>query len=122
MQGIYIMFTQEEFEKIVTSQIEHDEELGTLSGGSDHIGYKSYGIEEILPPRQVGKGWEVTYRYVTITETEFTIYPDNPPYENSYEKTILLDKAGNVIKESEIKFLGSLQADDISDWIDTMEP
>ena len=116
------MFTEKELEKIVTTQIEQDEELGTLSGGSDHIGHKSYGIEEITPPKQVEKGWEVTYRYVTVTETEFTIYPENPPYENSYEKTILLSNSGNVVEESEIKFLGSSQADDISEWIDTLEP
>ena len=115
------MFTESELERIVSARIEHDEVLGTQKGGGDHIGHKSYAIDKIGTPEQVRNGWEVTYSYTIIVETEFTIYPDNPPHEYRYEKTITLDDAANVTSESEKKCIGSAFDDEISNWVDTLE-
>lgn len=75
------MFTESELEKIVSARIEQDEALGIQKGGGDHIGHKSYASDKIGTPEQVHNRWEITSSYTIIVETEFTIYPDNPPHE-----------------------------------------
>lgn len=84
---------------IVSNQIEKDESLGEGVGGSGHLGYVDFQIDSIDEPRKVPEGWEITYRYTISITTEFTIYPDNPPQETGYQKTILVDEKGEVVKE-----------------------
>ena len=97
------MFTKEDIEKIVRSKIESDESLGTQKGGSDHIGHTSYEIVKISDPEKVDYGLEITYEYSTITVTEFTIWPDNPPWIFNHSKSIVINDKGEIIKESEKK-------------------
>ena len=96
------MFTDAQLQEIVKNQIEKDEKLGDQAGGSGHLGFVSYRIKKISDPEesQVEKGrtWKISYEYVTIVETEFTYYPDNPPYESLHEKTIILDDSGTIIE------------------------
>jgi hypothetical protein len=90
-------------EKIVTRVITHDEKLGNNVGGSGHRGYTSFVINTLgNPARKQYKGkdaWELTYNYTIIIETEFTYYPDNPPREYKYQKTLIIDQNGRVLKE-----------------------
>jgi len=96
-------FSDSKLKNIVSAKINEDETLGEQAGGSGHLGYVEYEIDEICRPKKVetdkGQGWEITYYYTIIVTTEFTIFPANPPYEYKYKKTIVVDDEGNIIKE-----------------------
>ena len=97
------MLPKSKIEKIVTRVITHDEKLGHNVGGSGHSGYTSFVINSLGNPgkRQFKSrnAWEITYDYTITIETEFTYYPDNPPKEYRYKKTILIDQDGHILKE-----------------------
>ena len=97
------MLSEEKVRKIVEANIKQNEDLGDRVGGSGHLGYISYQINEISKPKKITvdkqSGWEITYTYTLFVETEFTYYPDNPPYEYRYEKTIVVDDKGHILKE-----------------------
>ncbi|MHA1717069.1 MAG: hypothetical protein ACTSXP_15600 [Promethearchaeota archaeon] len=103
------MFSENDLKEIVEAKIRVDEVLGEQVGGSGHSGYISFNIEKINEPKQVKGGdradWEITYQYRIIIETEFTYYPDNPPYEYLYEKSIIVNDDGKVIEESKKKLV-----------------
>jgi hypothetical protein len=90
-------------EKIVTRVITRDEKLGHRAGGSGHSGYTSFVINTLGNPKKIKfKGrnaWELTYDYTISIETEFTYYPDNPPKEYKYEKRIIINQDGQLLKE-----------------------
>jgi hypothetical protein len=94
-------FTDERLQEIIEAQIAKDEKLGSQSGSSGHMGDVGYVLDGVDEPVRQGNAWEVTYRYTIIVTTEFTIYPDNPPYEYSLVKTITLDDEGGVVSEGE---------------------
>jgi hypothetical protein len=100
-------FTVESLREIVETQIARDERLGTQTGSSGHMGDVGYTLDAIEEPVRNEEGWAVTYRYTTTVTTEFTIYPDNPPYEYSHEKTIILDDDGNVVSEGAKRLLST---------------
>ena len=83
-------------------RIEADEYLGTHVGGSGHIGDISANLKEMESPEETvhdgRKDWKVTYVYVKIITTEFTIYPDNPPMEFVNRQTALISQEGEVIE------------------------
>ena len=83
------MLTKEQIETAVQRQIEKDENLGDQAGGSGHMSYVSYTVDEIGDPVETDYGWEVDYKYTVVVTTEFTIEPDNPPYT--------YPKVGNVV-------------------------
>ncbi len=89
--------------EIVTNNIKKNEKLGYQVGGSGHMGDVAFEIEEVSTPEETvfegSKCWEINYKYILVVTTEFTIYPDNPPYEYFYSKKIIIDEAGNIIKE-----------------------
>jgi len=105
------MFSDAELKEIVDAQIRKDETLGEQAGGSGHLGYVEYEIDEISPPKMVeteeGQGWQLTYSYTLVVTTEFTYYPDNPPYEYKYRKTVVVDNKGELIKESPKEAIGT---------------
>lgn len=96
--------TNSEVKRIIESTIQRDEKLGEHVGGSGHHGYVSYRIDEVAEPMPVqtekGEGWQITYTYTTIAETEFTRYPDHPPHKYRYRKKIVIDDRGDIIEES----------------------
>ncbi len=100
-------FTEERLREIIAGQIERDENLGSQSGSSGHLGYVESVIDGIDAPLRSGGVWKVTYRYTVIVTTEFTIYPDNPPQESGYEKTITVDDGGNIVSEGERRFVST---------------
>ncbi len=101
--GGFIILPKSKIEKIVTRVITHDEKLGNRVGGSGHSGHTSFVINTLGNPiKRQFKGrneWEITYDYTITIETEFTYYPDNPPKEYRYKKTILIDQDGHILKE-----------------------
>ena len=113
------LFNNDEIRKIVGKQIEKDVSPGEQVGGSGHLGHVDYKIDSIDAPRKVPDGWEITYRYTVSVTTEFTIYPDNPPRENGYEKTIVINKNGDVINGGMMRIISSnwepIEALDIND-------
>jgi hypothetical protein len=85
------MISKDKIENIVKQRIETDEKLGDQAGGSGHMGNVSYRIDNI-DTREIEDGkMEIAYKYTLITITEFTYYPDNPPYESSRENTVIID-------------------------------
>ena len=104
------MFSDSDPRDIVNAKIKEDEDLGEKVGGSGHLGFITYEIDKICKPEgvktQKGQAWEITYVYTIIVETEFTHYPDNPPYERKYKKTIIVDDKGNIIRESQKEEIG----------------
>ncbi len=100
-------FTSEKLWEIINIQIAHEENLGSQRGGSDHLGYVEYSINRVTEPIKVGEFWKITYQYKVTVTTEFTIYPDNPPHEYTYEQTITINKKGNIISDEKKKLLSS---------------
>jgi hypothetical protein len=98
------MFSEKRLEDIVHDKIGQDEKLGDQVGGSGHMSFVSSSIDEIKKPEKAmidGKDcWKIEYHYTVTVETEFTYYPDNPPYTYKYGKTIHVDDDGNLISES----------------------
>ena len=90
---------------IVIAHIRRDEKLGEKGGCSGHLSQTSYNLAQIETPRRIqhpsGAAWKVIYHYTVCVETEFTYYPDNPPYEYAYRKMIIIDGDGKIIEESE---------------------
>lgn len=99
------MLSEKRLEEIVRQKICQDETLGDQAGGSGHAGHSSYTLDEIKTPEKTSlKGkecWKIEYHYTVTVTTEFTYYPDNPPYTYKYQKTIHVDDGGNVIQESD---------------------
>ena len=93
------MSKKEDIEKVVNNYIESIHNTGTRSGGSGHLGHVSYTLDEVNY-KDLRDGFiEVNIKYTLITETEFTYYPDNPPYEYKYQKKIIINQNGRVLKE-----------------------
>jgi hypothetical protein len=87
------MLTKEQIEEAVHRQIESDEKPGDQAGGSGHMGYVDYTVDEIGEPVEMDNGWEVSYRYTIEVTTEFTIEPDNPPYRYPKEGKVIIGDA-----------------------------
>lgn len=64
--------------------------LGEQGGGSGHKGYVSFRVDDYEVHDIEDNKTEVSFKYTLITETEFTYYPDNPPYEDRYESKIII--------------------------------
>ncbi|UCE13566.1 MAG: hypothetical protein JSV04_15480 [Candidatus Heimdallarchaeota archaeon] len=95
------MFSEAELKRLINAKIATDEDLGEQVGGSGHLGFSSYEINFISDPvKKNNKTWKITYEYTVFVETEFTYYPDNPPYEYQYRKTIFVDDDGKIVRES----------------------
>lgn len=96
-----------EIRKKIWTQIEKDESPGEQVGGSGHLSQVDCKIDIVYDPIQVPEGWEITYRYTVTITTEFTIYPDNPPWENTYEKTITVNQKGDFLKHKQSETIAS---------------
>ncbi|MBI4649459.1 MAG: hypothetical protein HY738_23385 [Bacteroidia bacterium] len=93
------MFTKDELKEILISRIESDEKLGYQAGSGDHIGHIDYDLDTFSEPIEVEKGWLVSYEYLTVVTTEFTIWPENPPMVYRHKKAIIIDEYGKIIEE-----------------------
>ena len=86
------MTNKEKIENLVRQKIEKDEKLGHQAGGSGHMSHVSYTIDSIETKDTDEEKIEISYKYTIVVETEFTYYPDNPPYEYLYEGKLIIDK------------------------------
>ena len=88
---------EDKIEQAIKQYIESTHKLGDQAGGSGHMSNVSYNIDEFNFKEQADGNIELMFKYTLITETEFTYYPDNPPYEDHYEKQLLLNRELNII-------------------------
>ena len=85
------MYSQKEkIGKLSEKEIDKQVNLGEQAGGSGHLAYVSYRIDDIRIS-EAQKGYvQIDYDYTLFTEAEFTCYPDNPPYESSHQNRVLV--------------------------------
>jgi hypothetical protein len=114
------MFSKEQLETVAKTNIASNYKLGDLTGGSGHMGHRSYSIDKMEEPAQKDENWSFTFEYSIYVETEFNYYPDNPPQEDSYSKTVTLNRSGIIVSEEDPKYLGgSMDAMEAPDFFDT---
>jgi len=85
-------------EQLVSEQIEKTEKLGDRAGGSGHMSHVSFRIDKIKSRKLDREKTEISYEYTLMVETEFTYYPDNPPYEYPNVGKLVVDKNGDLVK------------------------
>ena len=95
------MLTKDQIESIVRKWIADKEILGENTGENGHPANKDYELETIHEPESTSTGWKVGFDYTVFVTTEFTAYPDNPPYEYPKKGVLELDRQGNLISEQE---------------------
>ncbi len=95
------MFNEEEIHEIVKRKIEADEKLGEQTGGSSHLSYVSYVLNNVKTKQLSDEKIEIQYKYKIFIESEFTVYPDNPPMEYPKTKVIVVDKNKKIISDNE---------------------
>lgn len=95
---ISTMLSEQEIQNLVQKQIERTEKLGHQSGGSGHMAYVGYKIDEIEITHLPNGKIRVDYRYSTYVETEFTYEPDNPPMEYPSSGSFVIDEENSITK------------------------
>jgi|SRR3972149_157734 len=94
------MLTKEKIWQIVENKIKSDENIYSGSAESAFSGHLDYRIEEISDPVETENGYKVTFEYITVI-SGYSIWPGNTPCEYLNEKSIIIDKTGKIIDESE---------------------
>ena len=84
----------ERIEKILEERVG----AGDYKGAGDHLGNIQLNVISITPKRRSGGGWLAECHYEKVVETEFTIYPDNPPYVSSYHSVFEVTELGEIIE------------------------
>jgi len=113
------VISKEEVEKLIRSYIEKIENLGEQSGGSGHLSFTSYQLIEFDHKKINDDQVKARFTYIVVVDTEFTYYPDNPPYETEYEKKIVIDKEKNIISEETLSSKSNRDYEDMLDptWL-----
>ena len=93
------MFTKVELEKVISDNIIKDENLGERAGGSGHLSSVSYKIERFSSEEIENGKWKIDFTYSLITESEFTYYPDNPPYTTYFKNTIIINSETEITED-----------------------
>jgi hypothetical protein len=112
------MLSEKDIEELIKKQISKDEKTGEHAGGSGHLSFVTSSIDQTVIKKEEKNHLVITYWYTISIESEFTCYPDNPPYVNHYKRTIIIDKKGRIINESEKKHY---TAEDFEKWNSTRE-
>ncbi|MBN1184541.1 MAG: hypothetical protein JXB49_19770 [Bacteroidales bacterium] len=91
----------EQIKGILEGWLNKKEEAGEKGSGSGHLSFVSFIVNDILSKEQVSEGWNIEFSYTQYIETEFTYYPDNPPYEYPGQAKVVISEEGEVkeIKE-----------------------
>lgn len=111
------MLSQEQIVQLVRDKIISEVNPGDHAGSSGHLGNRQLEITWIHASR-LETSWKAEGEYIVTTETEFTIYPDNPPYEEHYKIQMILNDSGDILNETKYK-IKSLGGFDIGGWIDS---
>ena len=106
-----------EIKTIIEGLILRDEKMGEQAAGSGHLAYKDFSINDIqILCQEAGGPTRVIYDYTLSTVSEFTVYPDNPPFEERFRKEILLNSAGEIISESKKEYLDAGNSPIFDGW------
>jgi len=95
------MINKEEIEAIIRKQIELLEKLGDQGSSSGHMSNISYELNDYSTHETEDGLIHVEYSYTTYVETEFTYYPDNPPYGYKHKRIMIIDKEGTIISDED---------------------
>ena len=109
-----------DIEKTLHAFLTQQEGMGDLATGSGHLGHISLTIDTIKisqPSKPSSYAYQVEVEFTRMTETEFTLYPDNPPIEETFNQIVYLDAAG-VVSGFSKKILKSSNID-IGQFIDS---
>lgn len=91
--------TMEEIRNVIEEYIRIEEKVGDQTGGSGHLSNKNIKLFQISEPIPITKNLKsISFKYAVFILTEFTYYPDNPPYETHYAQTIIIDNSGKIIE------------------------
>ena len=85
--------------ELIKKHIEGKEKPGHQSGGSGHMGYVSFVIDNFKTESLPDWKTQVKYRYTKYIETEFTYEPDNPPMSYPSEGNFIFDSKYNIVTE-----------------------
>ncbi|PLX06139.1 MAG: hypothetical protein C0596_16780 [Marinilabiliales bacterium] len=95
------MIKQDKIKEIILQYLNKEEEAGNSSGGSGHMAFKSVGSIEIIDTIFQKIQTQIIFKYRVTIETEFTYYPDNPPYFYDYKQSILINDCGEILNTGE---------------------
>jgi len=110
------MYKSEQIKEIIDRKIKQDEKLGHQSGGSGHMAHVSYRIDDFSFEAVSETEIKIDYEYTIFVETEFTYYPDNPPYESFHQRCILYNSSSDTITEIPDSPLPIVEEADNDDW------
>jgi len=85
------MLTEEKIKDIVEAWVQNTGKQESQTGGSGHLSHVSFRIDSVSSRILDNGTSEISCSYTLMTETEFTCYPDNPPYETPCSATIIVD-------------------------------
>ncbi len=111
------MITKDEIEAIINQQIVSTEKLGDFGSTSGHMSNISYRLNDFSYCEIEEGNIKINYSYTTSVETEFTYYPDNPPYEYNHEKELIIDTNKNIITDKLLHYSDNFSFDPDS-WED----
>ena len=80
-------------ESVVRWHLSSAESLGDQVGASGHLGNKKLIALKLREINETAEGFLVNFDYTIQTETEFTIYPDNPPPEINKKGTLVITES-----------------------------
>ncbi len=95
------MIKKEEIEAIIRSQIESLERLGEQGSSSGHMSNVSCELNDFSTNETEDGLIHIAYSYTTYVETEFTYYPDNPPYEYTHKRIMVINKERSIISDED---------------------
>lgn len=84
---------------LILERVTKNENLGEHAGGSGHLSHTSLHDLKVVSQKNTSLGLEVEYSYTLVVTTEFTIEPDNPPYEYHRKAKIIIGNNGEVVEE-----------------------
>lgn len=108
-----------EIESIVQWHLNSAEPLGDQVGSSGHLGRKSLSSLKLNEIKETAKGFIINFDYTIVAESEFTIYPDNPPPEILKSGTLLITEQLLVEFELERKKINEQRDEDNNRFLDS---
>lgn len=104
---IYLtMLARKTIIEIIRNWLETDECAEAKAGGSGHLSDIGIYIEKLVTKLDKNQMIFVEVEYKVIVDSEFTYYPDNPPKGYKYYKSFLINELGDILSETDKKYLG----------------
>lgn len=90
--------TDKQIVTIIKEIITREENQGTHAGGSGHLADIGFRIDHLEIIRSEKEFVRINFFYTVTISTEFTIYPDNPPYEYRKKNFAVINYDGEIIE------------------------